>query len=41
MGDSSRQARNRPARSARVGEVRLQLHLVIVLWHQGREREAD
>ena len=29
------------ARSARVGEVRLQLHLVMVLWHQGREREAD
>ncbi|WP_191964422.1 LuxR C-terminal-related transcriptional regulator [Marinobacter confluentis] len=32
---------NEAARSARVGEVRLQLHLVIVLWHQGREREAD
>jgi LuxR family maltose regulon positive regulatory protein len=29
------------ARSARVGEVRLQLHLVMVLWHQGREAEAD
>lgn len=32
---------NESARSARVGEVRLQLHLVMVLWHQGREAEAD
>ena len=32
---------NEAARSARVGEVRLQLHLVMVLWHQGREAEAD
>jgi LuxR family maltose regulon positive regulatory protein len=34
-------AMNESARSARVGEVRLQLHLVMVLWHQGREAEAD
>ena len=32
---------NEGARQARVGEVRLQLHLVMVLWHQGRENEAD
>lgn len=32
---------NEAARSARVGEVRLQLHLVMVLFHQGRETEAD
>ncbi|KAA1176378.1 helix-turn-helix transcriptional regulator [Marinobacter salinexigens] len=29
------------ARPARVGETRLQLNLVLVLWHQGRYREAD
>lgn len=29
------------ARPARIGETRLQLNLVLVLWHQGREREAD
>ncbi|MDI9244950.1 LuxR C-terminal-related transcriptional regulator [Marinobacter sp. CHS3-4] len=34
-------AMNDSARAARVGEVRLQLHLVMVLWHQGRESEAD
>ncbi|HKK55903.1 helix-turn-helix transcriptional regulator [Marinobacter sp.] len=34
-------AMNESARSARVGEVRLQLSLVMVLWHQGREAEAD
>jgi len=34
-------AMNGAARVARVGEVRLQLHLVMVLWHQGREAEAD
>ncbi len=34
-------AMNGAAQVARVGEVRLQLHLVMVLWHQGREAEAD
>ncbi|MBW4933825.1 LuxR C-terminal-related transcriptional regulator [Marinobacter sp. F4206] len=29
------------ARPARIGETRLQLNLVLVLWHQGRYREAD
>lgn len=29
------------ARPARVGETRLQLNLVLILWHQGRYREAD
>lgn len=29
------------ARPARVGETRLQLNLVLVLWHQGRLAEAD
>jgi len=29
------------ARPARIGETRLQLNLVLVLWHQGREKEAD
>lgn len=29
------------ARPARIGETRLQLNLVLVLWHQGRESEAD
>ncbi len=29
------------ARPARIGETRLQLNLVLVLWHQGREAEAD
>ncbi|MDL0432029.1 LuxR C-terminal-related transcriptional regulator [Marinobacter sp. TBZ242] len=34
-------AMNESARPARVGETRLQLNLVMVLWHQGREAEAD
>lgn len=34
-------AMNESARPARVGETRLQLNLVMVLWHQGREVEAD
>lgn len=34
-------AMNEAARPARVGETRLQLNLVMVLWHQGREEEAD
>lgn len=34
-------AMNEAARPARVGETRLQLNLVMVLWHQGREAEAD
>ncbi|MGO1692974.1 MAG: LuxR C-terminal-related transcriptional regulator [Marinobacter sp.] len=29
------------ARPARIGETRLQLNLVLVLWHQGRYAEAD
>lgn len=29
------------ARPARIGETRLQLNLVLVLWHQGRQAEAD
>jgi len=29
------------ARPARIGETRLQLNLVLVLWHQGRYPEAD
>ncbi|AOY87107.1 helix-turn-helix transcriptional regulator [Marinobacter salinus] len=29
------------ARPARIGETRLQLNLVLVLWHQGRNAEAD
>ncbi len=29
------------ARPARIGETRLQLNLALVLWHQGREAEAD
>ncbi|MBU2874780.1 LuxR C-terminal-related transcriptional regulator [Marinobacter salexigens] len=29
------------ARPARIGETRLQLNLVLVLWHQGRDAEAD
>ncbi|RBP27001.1 LuxR family maltose regulon positive regulatory protein [Marinobacter pelagius] len=29
------------ARPARIGETRLQLNLVLVLWHQGRIAEAD
>lgn len=29
------------SRPARIGETRLQLNLGLVLWHQGREREAD
>ncbi|WP_417513610.1 LuxR C-terminal-related transcriptional regulator [Marinobacter sp.] len=29
------------ARPARIGETRLQLNLVLVLWHQGRDSEAD
>ncbi len=29
------------ARPARMGETRLQLNLVLVLWHQGRDAEAD
>lgn len=29
------------ARPARIGETRLQLNLVLVLWHQGRHAEAD
>ncbi|MBW0146861.1 LuxR C-terminal-related transcriptional regulator [Marinobacter arenosus] len=29
------------ARPARIGETRLQLNLVLVLWHQGRYKEAD
>ncbi|MGO1501782.1 MAG: LuxR C-terminal-related transcriptional regulator [Marinobacter sp.] len=29
------------ARPARIGEARLQLNLVLVLWHQGRDAEAD
>ena len=29
------------ARPARIGETRLQLNLVLVLWHQGRDKEAD
>lgn len=29
------------ARPARIGEARLQLNLVLVLWHQGRYAEAD
>ncbi|MDO3720351.1 LuxR C-terminal-related transcriptional regulator [Marinobacter sp. chi1] len=28
-------------RYARIGETRLQLSLALVLWHQGRDREAD
>lgn len=28
-------------RPARIGETRLQLNLVLVLWHQGRDAEAD
>ncbi|WP_169450036.1 LuxR C-terminal-related transcriptional regulator [Marinobacter orientalis] len=34
-------AMNEASRPARVGETRLQLNLVMVLWHQGREAEAD
>lgn len=34
-------AMNETSRSTRVGESRLQLNLVLVLWHQGREAEAD
>lgn len=34
-------AMNESSRPARVGETRLQLNLVMVLWHQGREAEAD
>ncbi len=34
-------AMNEVSRPARVGETRLQLNLVMVLWHQGREEEAD
>jgi LuxR family maltose regulon positive regulatory protein len=29
------------ARPAKIGETRLQLNLVLVLWHQGRNKEAD
>lgn len=32
---------NEASRPTRVGETRLQLNLVLVLWHQGREAEAD
>ncbi|MDX1599012.1 MAG: LuxR C-terminal-related transcriptional regulator [Marinobacter sp.] len=32
---------NETSQSTRVGESRLQLNLVLVLWHQGREAEAD
>ncbi|QSP94510.1 helix-turn-helix transcriptional regulator [Marinobacter salinisoli] len=28
-------------RYARIGEIRLQLSLALVLWHQGRDKEAD
>lgn len=34
-------AMNETSRPTRVGETRLQLNLVLVLWHQGREAEAD
>ncbi|MFL1455797.1 LuxR C-terminal-related transcriptional regulator [Marinobacter sp. GN3S48] len=34
-------AMNETARPTRVGETRLQLNLVLVLWHQGRQAEAD
>lgn len=34
-------AMNESSRPARVGETRLQLNLVMVLWHQGRQAEAD
>lgn len=34
-------AMNESTRPARVGETRLQLNLVMVLWHQGRQAEAD
>src|SRR5690554_5100158 len=36
--DTAMQALNRPAR---IGETRLQLNLVLVLWHQGRLKDAD
>ena len=36
--DTAMQELNRPAR---IGETRLQLNLVLVLWHQGRLKEAD
>lgn len=36
--DTSLQELSRPAR---IGETRLQLSLVLVLWHQGRVKEAD
>ncbi|WP_323751949.1 LuxR C-terminal-related transcriptional regulator [Marinobacter sp.] len=36
--DASLQELSRPAR---IGETRLQLTLVLVLWHQGRMKEAD
>lgn len=36
--DTAMQELSRPAR---IGETRLQLNLVLVLWHQGREAEAD
>ncbi len=36
--DTAMNVSNRPAR---VGEIRLQLNLALVLWHQGREAEAD
>lgn len=32
---------NETLRPTRVGETRLQLNLVLVLWHQGRQAEAD
>jgi len=34
-------AMNELSRPARIGETRLQLNLVLVLWHQGRLNEAD
>jgi len=34
-------AMNELSRPARIGETRLQLNLVLVLWHQGRVTEAD
>ena len=36
--DTAMQELNRPAR---IGETRLQLNLVLVLWHQGRLKDAD
>lgn len=36
--DTAMQELTRPAR---IGETRMQLNLVLVLWHQGRLREAD